>query len=156
MFKVKDFVVYAGHGVCNVKRIETKTIADKRKDFYVLQLLSNQMALIVPTDSTLLRSLINSKELDSIKAILRTQFKVEDTTWNKRYKRYMELIKTGNPLYVARVVSSLHTLKGQKDLSFGERKMLDHAIQLLSNEIQYAFDVPEESAMNLILNELSA
>ena len=47
----------------------------------------------------------------------------------------MEKIKTGCVLEIAAVLRDLHNLKFDKDLSFGERKMLDTAKSLLVKEL---------------------
>ncbi len=60
---------------------------------------------------------------------------VDSTTWNRRYREYMEKIKTGSVFEIAEVLRDLYLLKGDKDLSFGERKMLDTARSLLIKEL---------------------
>src|SRR4051812_45248243 len=59
-------------------------------------------------------------------------------TWNRRYREYMEKIKTGSVFEIAEVLRDLQRLKGDKELSFGERKMLDTARTLLIKEIAVA------------------
>jgi CarD family transcriptional regulator len=56
----------------------------------------------------------------------------------------MEKIKTGSVFEVAEVYRDLLILKLEKDLSFGERKMLDTARALLVKEISLAKNVGEE------------
>lgn len=68
---------------------------------------------------------------------------IENQTWNRRYREYMEKIKTGSVYEVAEVYRDLLMLKSEKDLSFGERKMLDTARTLLVKEISLAKKVAE-------------
>jgi len=56
----------------------------------------------------------------------------------------MDKIKTGSVFEVAEVYRDLLILKVEKDLSFGERKMLDTARNLLVKEISLAKKVGEE------------
>jgi CarD family transcriptional regulator len=63
---------------------------------------------------------------------------VEGQTWNRRYREYMEKIKTGSVFEIAEVLRDLQRLKTDKELSFGERKMLDTARTLLVKEIAVA------------------
>jgi CarD family transcriptional regulator len=56
----------------------------------------------------------------------------------------MDKIKTGSVFEVAEVYRDLLILKVEKDLSFGERKMLDTARNLLVKEISLAKKVDEE------------
>jgi hypothetical protein len=55
-----------------------------------------------------------------------------------RYREYTEKIKTGSVLEIAKVLRDLFVLKGDKELSFGERKMLDTARNLLVKELAIA------------------
>jgi CarD family transcriptional regulator len=71
---------------------------------------------------------------------------VDGATWNRRYREYMEKIKTGSIYELAEVLRDLCVLKEDKDLSFGERKMLDTARNLLIREISIAKGVTEEQA----------
>jgi CarD family transcriptional regulator len=56
----------------------------------------------------------------------------------------MDKIKTGSVFEVAEVYRDLLMLKVEKDLSFGERKMLDTARTLLVKEISIAKNIKEE------------
>ncbi len=74
-------------------------------------------------------------------------FEGDSQTWNRRYREYTEKIKTGSPLEIAKVLRDLLVLKGDKELSFGERKMLDTARSLLVKELSIAKAHPEEKIM---------
>jgi CarD family transcriptional regulator len=56
----------------------------------------------------------------------------------------MEKIKTGSVFEIAEVMRDLYVLKKTKTLSFGERKMLDTARNLLIKELALAKSVSEE------------
>jgi len=55
----------------------------------------------------------------------------------------MDKIKTGSIFEVAEVYRDLLILRLEKELSFGERKMLDTARTLLVKEISLAKDIKE-------------
>src|ERR1035437_9533659 len=147
MFKVGDSAVYPAHGVTVVKRIEEKDVGGKKKRFYVLQVVENQMTIMVPTDNADavgLREIITDKEVRKVYKILKDRdVKIDQTTWNRRYREYMEKIKTGSVFEIAAVLRNLFLLRHSKDLSFGERKMLDQAKSLLVREISLARQEPE-------------
>jgi len=69
---------------------------------------------------------------------------VETTTWNRRYREYMEKIKTGSVFEVAEVLRDLYILKIDKDLSFCELKLLDTARGLLIRELAVAKGTNED------------
>ena len=65
-------------------------------------------------------------------------------TWNRRYREYMDKIKTGSVFEIAEVLRDLYLLRSDKDLSFGERKMLDTARSLLIKELAIAKECDEQ------------
>lgn len=141
-FKVGDNAVYPGHGVGKVISIDTKEILGQKKTFYSVQILETGMKIMVPLDnakSVGLRPIISKEEASKVIDILKqTNVKVDNQTWNRRYRDYMEKIKTGSVYEIAAVLRDLFVLKVDKELSFGERKMLDTARGLLMKELTLA------------------
>jgi len=141
-FNVGDNAVYPGHGVGIVRAIEAKEIFGKRHEFYSIQILENGMKIMIPKDNVMsvgLRPIISRDEAARVISILReTNVKIDNQTWNRRYREYMEKIKTGSVFEIAEVLRDLFLLKVDKELSFGERKMLDTARGLLLKELSLA------------------
>src|SRR3982074_442227 len=124
-FKIGDKAVYPGQGVGEVLGIEHKEIAGQRQSFYVLKILEHGMKIMIPINkvgSVGLRDIISGEEVAEVYSILKTKaVAVDSTTWNRRYREYMEKIKTGSVFEIAEALRDLHLLKFDKDLSFGER-----------------------------------
>jgi CarD family transcriptional regulator len=72
---------------------------------------------------------------------------LDNQTWNRRYREYMEKINTGSIFEIAEVLRDLHLLKAEKELSFGERKIMDTAKTLLVKELAIARDVKESDIL---------
>jgi CarD family transcriptional regulator len=157
MFKVGDNAVYPAHGVTVIRRIDERVVGGTKKQFYVLQVLDNEMTIMVPTDNAQavgLRPIVGKKEITDVYKILKQKnVKVDNTTWNRRYRECMEKIRTGSVFEIAEVLRNLYVLKHNKDLSFGERKMLDTAKQLLVKELSIAKKTDEQS-VEAELNEI--
>ncbi|HYQ60635.1 MAG TPA: CarD family transcriptional regulator [Desulfatiglandales bacterium] len=147
MFKVGDLAVYPAHGVGVIERVESREVSGSSQDFYVMRILENDMIIMIPiknVNNVGLREIIGRKEVPKLYSILRKRdVMIENQTWNRRYREYMEKIKTGSVYEVAEVYRDLLMLKSEKDLSFGERKMLDTARTLLVKEISLAKKVAE-------------
>lgn len=147
MFKVGDLAVYPAHGVGVIERVESREVSGSSQDFYVMRILENDMIIMIPiknVNNVGLREIIGRKEVPKLYSILkRRDVMIENQTWNRRYREYMEKIKTGSVYEVAEVYRDLLMLKSEKDLSFGERKMLDTARTLLVKEISLAKKVAE-------------
>jgi len=147
MFKVGDLAVYPAHGVGVIESIESKLISGTKLDFYIMRILDNEMIIMIPLDNVTsvgLRQVIDAKQVPKIFDILREREIIPDNqTWNRRYREYMEKIKTGSVYELAEVMRDLFILREDKELSFGERKMLDTARSLLVKEISIAKDLDE-------------
>lgn len=148
MFKIGDLAVYPAHGVGVIERIESKDVAGSFQDFYIMRILDTDMIIMIPTknvNNVGLREIIGRKEVTKLFTILkRRDIPVDNQSWNRRYREYMEKIKTGSVFEVAEVYRDLLMLKVEKELSFGERKMLDTARSLLVKEISLAKQVRED------------
>jgi len=141
-FKVGDKAVYPAHGVGEVLGIERREIMGQKQDVYILRILDNGMRIMIPkdkVDSVGLREVIPRSKVKEVYKVLREKVvAVKSQTWNRRYREYMEKIKTGSIFDIAEVLRDLYLLKFDKDLPFGERKMLATARSLLINEISVA------------------
>ena len=148
LFKVGDKAVYPAQGVAEVISIEEKDIAGNRQQFYVLRILDTDRKIMVPVNnakSVGLRAPITETEIREIFEILKEQTVAFDNqTWNRRYRGFMDKIKTGSIYDVAEVLRDLYRLKTDKQLSFGERRMLDTARTLIVKEIAIARAQTEE------------
>lgn len=147
MFKVGDLAVYPAHGVGVIESIENKEVMGKKQSFYVMKIMGNGMKIMIPTMSVKavgLREIILEKEIPKVYEILRNKDVIIDKqTWNKRYREYLERIKTGSVFEIAGVLRDLFILKSDKNLSFGERKMMDTAKNLLVKELSVATNAQE-------------
>ena len=148
-FKVGDNAVYPGHGVGTVVSIESKEIMGSKADFYIVQIRETGMKVMVPKSNAAsvgLRPIISREEASKVIQILKTtNVKIDNQTWNRRYREYMEKIKTGSVYEIAEVLRDLFVLKVDKELSYGERNMLDTARKLLMKELTLAVDKDELS-----------
>jgi len=152
MFKVGDLAVYPAHGVGVIEAIELKEVMGKKQSFYVMKIMGNGMKIMIPMMSVKavgLREIILEKEIHKVYEILRNKdVTIDKQTWNKRYREYLERIKTGSVFEIAGVLRDLFILKSDKNLSFGERKMMDTAKNLLVKEISVATNAQESEVEN--------
>ena len=142
VFKKGDKVVYPAHGVGVVDSIQARKISDTEQKFYMITIEETGMKIMVPlaqAETVGLRKVVNSSVVDEVYDILKDKdVTVDNQTWNRRYREYNQKIKTGSVLEIATVIRDLTVLKGDKELSFGERRMLDTAQGLLVKELSIA------------------
>ncbi|MGE5180567.1 MAG: CarD family transcriptional regulator [Acidobacteriota bacterium] len=147
-FSVGDKAVYPVHGVAEVIGLEQREFGGSKTPVYILKILDTGMKIVVPkanAGSVGLRDLITAKQVKEVLSILKSRDIPRDTqTWNRRYREYMEKIKTGSVFEIAEVLRDLCVLRVTKELSFGERKMLETARGLLTKELALAKGVGED------------
>ncbi|MCZ7679557.1 MAG: CarD family transcriptional regulator [Sandaracinaceae bacterium] len=159
-FKVGDKSVHPHHGVGEVTAIEAKEIAGQKKNFYILKIVDSGMKVMVATDAATrlgLRKVISRNEAKKVLDVLREKkIAVTSQPWNRRYREYIEMLNSGSPFEVAKVLRDLSLLKTDKELSFGERGLLDKAKSLLVTELAVARRCKEERVQDEIEQILSA
>jgi len=153
-YKIGNSVVYPAHGVGKIEAIETKTIMGEQKEFFVISIIDTGMNVLVPLENIKnvgLRPVIDEAKVKEIYKILKERKRtIISATWNRRYREYMDKIKSGSVFEIAEVLRDLVMLKKEKDLSFGERKMLDTSKNLLIKEIAIAKKTDEAKVVSEI------
>lgn len=138
-FKLGDKVVYPGHGVGEITETKTTAIGGTQQQFFQITILESGMKIMVPTAQAMsvgLRRVADKKTVEKVYEILRDRnFKIDTQTWNRRFREYSQKIKSGSLFEIAQVLRDLAVLSSDKELSFGEKKMLDLAQGLLVSEI---------------------
>jgi CarD family transcriptional regulator len=154
MFQIGDKAVFPGHGVGVIEAIETKQFLGNEQSFYILRIADNGMTIMIPRDNARavgLREVIRKLEIPKVIKILKDRDVAIDTqTWNRRYREYMDKINTGSIFEIAEVLRDLYLLKSEKELSFGERKIMDLAKNFLVKELAISRDVKESEILKEI------
>ncbi len=137
MFEIGSYVVCPGHGVGQIHNVEDKELGGEKKSYYDIKILANGMKVMIPVDSQEgIRTLVSDNEISEVFSLLADHdVDVDCSTWNRRYREYMLKIKTGSLLEIAQVLRELFLLKTNKNLSFGERKLLDQCRDLIAQEV---------------------
>jgi CarD family transcriptional regulator len=158
MFKVGDVVVYPAHGVSEVESIETREISGSNISFFILKVLDTEMTVMVPVsnvENVGIRQLLNDNGIDKVIEILNQRsVSIDNQTWNRRYREYMDKIKSGSAYEIAEVLRDLNILKRGKELSFGERKMYDTAKNLLVSEISTSKKTEKKDVEMMLLEAM--
>lgn len=142
-----DKIVYPGHGVGIIEEIATKSLGNESAQFYVVRLETTGMRLFIPVDQIqhkAIRKIIKQEEVTQIlETIKRSRKKVKDLeSWNRRIREYSEVVKNCEAKELAELICEFKSLNKIKNLSFGEKKILDTAKQLLASELSLANGTP--------------
>jgi CarD family transcriptional regulator len=145
--EVGDKADHPAHGLGEVIAIEHREIGSMSGEFYIIRILDNGMRVMVPKASAPaagLRPVMSGKEAEKVLETMRArEVAVDLQPWSRRVRAYTEMIKCGSPHEVAKVLRDMYRLKFDKDLSFGERRLLDQAKSLLMKELAAAKKMTE-------------
>ena len=125
-----------------VSAVEERDLGGSRTACYVLKIIDTGLTVMVPVaaaERVGLRAVMKKREAQRIIDILRApEVAVDLQPWNRRFRAYTEMLKSGLPSEIAKVLRDMYRLKFDKDLSFGERRLLDQARSLLIQELALA------------------
>lgn len=142
VFRVGDRAVHPQHGVGEITAVDERDIGGTRGLYYIMKILDRGMTVMIPVGAALqvgLRSIMSPKDAEAILETMRArEVAVDVQPWSRRFRIYTEMIKSGSPVEVAKVLRDMNRLKFDKDLSFGERRLLDTARSLLMKELAFA------------------
>ncbi len=158
MFQTDELVVYPAQGVGKIESIDHQEIGGALCEFYIVRIISNNITLMIPVNNASnvgLRPVIDTTEAKSILELL---CKDEDVVihtgqnWNRRHREYTEKLKSVNLKEVALVVRELLLIGKTKELSFGERRLLEQAMLLITGEIAEALGLDETELRDDIMS----
>jgi CarD family transcriptional regulator len=161
VFSVDQLVVYPAQGVGKVERIESRDIGGATTNFFIVRILSNNVTLMVPVQNAGnvgLRPLCTEAQGRAIIESLKDRSDFTGYTgqnWNRRYREYSEKLKSGDLSDVAYVLKELLLIGQNKELSFGERRLLEQATGLLTLELSLALDQTQDD-VKAVIGELFA
>jgi CarD family transcriptional regulator len=145
-FRIGDRAVYPAHGVAEIVAIESKEIAGSRKDFYVLRVVHSEMKLMIPCDGADragLRNVASAEIVEQVFDVLQAdEVAVKPGPWNRRFREYTELVNSGSLIEVAKVFRDLWRIRPERELSYGERRLLEHSKNLLVAELALVRGLP--------------
>lgn len=155
MFSQDEKIVYPGHGVAKIHRVLERKVGGKVARFYELQFLNKDMTILVPVDnieSIGIRKLSTQKDIGKLFKIFSDPVRPHQNevalNWNKRNKEYQGKIRSGNLKDIGEIYRDLRLIERHKELSFGEKNLLQQTEMLLAEEIALAYNIESEVATN--------
>ena len=156
MFKIGDMAVYPTQGVGVIENIEAREFSGQTQDFYVLRIVDSDMRIMVPTGNVSnvgMRRLIDQKRITGIfDALAEPGESGKIASWSRRQREYHDKLKTGDLLEVAEVLRDLYQIRTGKELSYGEKKVLEQARKLLVTEVALAEGEKEDKVAKRLEN----
>jgi CarD family transcriptional regulator len=163
MFSRNEKVVYPGHGVAQINRILEKKIAGNTASFLELKFINKDMTILVPVNNAMAVGIRKLSSLDRVNAIFKMLAEpskhnhgdVVATNWNKRNKEYQGKLRTGDLTEICEIYRDLKHVELHKELSFGEKTLLQQTELLLVEEIAIVKNIAEGDAITYLRSLIS-
>jgi CarD family transcriptional regulator len=143
-FKIGDTVVEPTLGICNIEGVRKMTVDGIEELFYIF--ISGNAKVMVPRSQLPKRGIRKPMTREEIKRIY-TMLKqpVSPTRGDARtqYLNYREILKSGKPQRIAKLLRDLYTLDQSDELKGKEKEIMEQAKQFLVDEITYVRNVPK-------------
>ncbi len=160
MFNLNDHVIYPGHGVALVADIIEKMVSGTTIRFLKLNFLFKDMTILVPTYNIATIGIRYPSPQADVDSALQELTKLPEkklesidftpSGWNRRHKDYQVKIQSGKLLEIAKIYRDLMHVAQQKDLSFGERTVLQTTEELIAQEIQVVKKREREHVVHIL------
>jgi len=158
VFEVNQLVVYPAQGVGRIEAIQDQEVNGTKSAFYVVRILSNEGTLLVPVSNAENVGLRSVCDTEYGQNVLRSMYDWSDfkgyagQNWNRRYREYSEKLKSGELTDVAYVLKELILISQDKELSFGERRLLEQAMGLITMELACSLGKNQQDIQHEIEN----
>lgn len=154
-FTIGDKAVHKTHGVGLIIGLETLNFGGFDQEYYLLQILSTGVTVRFPKlgGHKIIRQVVAESDIPRIYQILTGPGRSYSMVWNRRKKEYLEKINSGSLFDIAEVLRDLSNLRSGKDLSFGEKEMLEMAKAKLVDEISASRSL-NEATVNAELDNI--
>ena len=145
-YNLKDFVVYAKHGVGKIIAIEKANIGQIDIQFYKIFVEKEKLTLTVPINQqSKLRPIASINQINKCVSILKTKPKIKRTMWSRRAQEYDQKINSGKIYELAEVVKDLNKNTDIiADQSYSERQLFEKAYERLKSEFEAVLKISQE------------
>ncbi|GAB4316031.1 MAG: hypothetical protein Kow0059_08390 [Candidatus Sumerlaeia bacterium] len=156
-FKRGEKVVEPSIGLCDVEGVRRMNYDGKEQDYYILKAAHTR--LYVPVDRAEkqgIRRPMTADEVKKIHALLKQPVSPNRTDSRLQYLNYREIIKSGDPQKISRLLRDLYILEQSDDLKGKERDIMEQAKRFLCDEITFVKNQPKTKVMEQINESLRA
>lgn len=148
-FQPGDSVVYPGHGVGTVIRVESQRFGEHELSVLAISFPQDRMTLHVPVQkvkSSGLREISTQTLMESALAKLSSPPIPSRAMWSRRVLECTAKINSGDPCLIAEVVRDLHGMEGEQRPSYWQRLAYGQALSRLVQELAAVYGTKIEEA----------
>lgn len=136
---VGDYICYPMHGAGRIEGIENRD--ETGEMYYSLYFYADNLKIMVPVEKAEgvgMRPVCDQVEAEKVFSMIRCQDCDEESNWNRRYRAYIDRMRSGKLSDVAAVLTMLSMRDRQRGVSAGEKKIMKNARRFITGELSLA------------------
>jgi CarD family transcriptional regulator len=138
-----------------VEAFQKQEIAGQWCEFVVLRKLDDQSRILVPRERVSdvgLRGVVAAGDRERVWEVLRAESPARpEQAWSRQFRDYQDKLREGSIFEIAAMLRDLMRRGAEKELSVGERRVLESARLLLVQELAAAQEEPPASVEARVL-----
>jgi CarD family transcriptional regulator len=154
-FQVGDTVVEPSIGVCRIDGVKRQTIDNLVEDYYIFS--SGSARVYVPVSQIEKRGVrrpMTKLEIRKIHQQLKVPITPTRTDARMQYLVYREVMRSGDPIKITRLLRELFTLDKMDELKGKEKEIMEQAKKFLVDEISFINEHPKAQVQEEIEESL--
>ena len=161
LFVAGDRVFHPFFGAGTISSVEAKKIGEKRRRYYVIDMMMDAMQIMVPVDraGTIgLRNVGNGEQLAEALYALDDIPKIKEAKGTARRTRQTEMreqLKSGSFAKIRDTVRELYLMQNQRPLGMMDRELFEQGKRFLAGELALALQLEKEEALEEVEKSLS-
>ena len=140
-FRVGDTVVEPTLGICAVEGLRRMTVDGIEEDYYIFH--SGKARVMVPRSQVERRGIRKPMTKSDVKKLFNLlKMPVSPARGDARqmYLNYRDIIKSGDPQKICKLIRELYILDETDDLKGKEKEIMEQAVSFLVEEVLYVTD----------------
>lgn len=158
-FKTGDIVVEPSIGICTIIGVKRMTVDGKENDYFILDPPSGTSKIYVPRNMMVKRGVRPPMDKEHVRRLLtylKTPVQITREDARMQYLAYRDIMKSGDPVRISRLLRELYILDQTDDLKGKEKEIMEQAKSFLVEEIVYVRELSKAKAGESIAECLAA
>jgi CarD family transcriptional regulator len=150
-FQIGETVIEPTNGICTMEGMRRMKVDGQEMTVYIFQ--AQNAKVYVPADQIENRNIRRPMDREDVKRVLASlKQPVSPNRDDARlqYSNYREIMKSGDPMKIARLLRDLYILDQADDLKGKEKEIMDQAKKFLCDEISYIRQISKSQVMEQI------
>jgi RNA polymerase-interacting CarD/CdnL/TRCF family regulator len=150
-FKIGETIIEPTNGICVMKGMRRMTVDGKEMTVYIFD--AHNAQVYVPVEQVEKRNIrrpMSREEVKKVLAALKTPVATSRGDARLQYQNYREIMKSGDPIKITRLLRDLYILDEADDLKGKEKEIMEQAKKFLCDEIAYVRDQSKIQVMESI------